>query len=243
MMNNLCFFLFVSNSANHKRPQKVIPPELLEKLKTLENKMLIGGENLMEKAEAQERAILESERELQQHRANERQLRAELEQRNEEILQMEDSYASLQEEVAALNRKLRKAYGFLKESRAELEDMSVEHERLRAELLDSIRTAEKEIKLTNGLIRFYVPDSEVGRIEENSVYNQMTGDWELRCIAYTGNNMKADFDLHENENDDETFGTNFSLNGIIDDERRQQKQQNQQMLANIHLSYSSLNLA
>lgn len=231
-----------------KLPKKVIPPELLEKLKVLEKKMLIGGENLMEKAEAQEKAILESERELQRRRANERQLQAELEQKNAQILEMEDSYASLQEEVAALNRKLRKGYGFLKESRAELEDMSVEHERLRGELLDSIRTAEKEIKLTNGLIHFYVPDTEVSRIEENSIYNQMTGDWELRCIAYTGNNMKADFDLHENEDDNDGYGVNFAPAGSWDlgANRNVTKHENgagsEQLLANIHLSYASLNL-
>lgn len=181
---------------------KVIPSELIEKLKALEEKICVGGENLIEKAEMQEKLIAESERELQERREKEEQLRKELEHRQTEILQMEDSYTTLQEEVIALNRKIKKAYSFLKEGRSELDDMNVEHEKLRSELLDSIRISEKEIKLTNALINYYIPDSCIKLIEENSNYNQMTGEWELRCIAYTGNNMTDDFDTDYNTTND-----------------------------------------
>ena len=53
------------------------------------------------------------------------------------------------------------------------------------------RTAEKEIKLTNALISYVIPDDEMVLVEQNCSFNQMTGDWELRCVAYTGNNMKV----------------------------------------------------
>jgi len=214
----------------------VIPPELVEKLKALEAKIIVGGENLIEKAELQEKLIAESEQELAARRAKEHELQQELEQRQAEILQMEDSYATMQEEVVALNRKLKKAYGFLKEARAEYEDMSVEHETLRGELLDSIRTAEKEIKLTNALIGYYIPDKELALIEQNATYNQMTGDWELRCIAYTGNNMKVGMHLLDSSQDSFIpFQADFDL----------QENQNHVMShnqENIYLSYSTLNL-
>lgn len=171
--------------------KKIIPPEVLEKLQALEAKICMGGENLIEKAEEQERLIQESERELEARRQKEEALAKELEQRQAEILQMEETYASLQEEVAALNRKLRKAYGFLKQARSEHEDLNVEHEKLRSNLLDSIRTAEKEMKLTNGLLAYYIPEKELTKIESNARFNQATGEWQLRCIAYTGNNMKV----------------------------------------------------
>ena len=174
------------------QPKKVIPPELMDRLRSLEASIIVGGENLIEKAELQQKLIEESEAELAARRAKEAQLAAELESRQAELLQMEDGYATLQEEVVALNRKLKKAYGFLKESRAEYEDAAVEVETLRSELLDSIRTAEKEIKLTNALVEYYVPGGEqLAAIEANCSYNQSTGDWELRCLAYTGNNMKV----------------------------------------------------
>ena len=44
--------------------QSTMNPETMEKLKTLEHKIMIGGENLLEKAELQERLLAESEAEL-----------------------------------------------------------------------------------------------------------------------------------------------------------------------------------
>ncbi|KAH7645366.1 kinesin-like protein [Dermatophagoides farinae] len=193
-------------------------------------KICVGGENLIEKAEIQEKLIAESERELHERREKESELRKELEQRQAEILEMEDSYASLQEEVVALNRKIRKAYGYLKDARSELDDMNVEHEKLRSELLDSIRISEKELKLTNALISHYIPESCLKLIEENVNYNQLTGEWELRCIAYTGNNMRNEYELfNDHTNDGDGNGSKY-------------QQILQHNYDNIYLSYSTLNL-
>lgn len=41
---------------------------MLEKLKALENKVIVGGENLLEKAELQEKLLAESELELEKQR-------------------------------------------------------------------------------------------------------------------------------------------------------------------------------
>ncbi|UXI22915.1 hypothetical protein NH340_JMT08858 [Sarcoptes scabiei] len=195
----------ISQSSSSISGTKIVPNELIEKLKALEDKICVGGENLIEKAEMQKKLIADSERELLERREKEDQLRKELEQRQADILKIEDSYASLQEEVIALNRKIKKASILLREARGELEDMNVEHEKLRGELLDSIRVSEKEIKLTNALIQHYIPDLYVKLIEENTNFNPMTGEWELRCIAYTGNNMKDDY-LQSDDDDDDNDG-------------------------------------
>ncbi|CAG2118482.1 unnamed protein product, partial [Medioppia subpectinata] len=57
----------------------MIPSEILEKLKSLENKICVGGENLIEKAEMQQQLIAKSEAELQERRDKERQLQSTLE--------------------------------------------------------------------------------------------------------------------------------------------------------------------
>ncbi len=72
----------------------------------------MGGENLIEKAELQEKLIAESEAELQLRRNKEKELQKTLEQRQAEILKIEDSYGTLQEEVNALNKKLKKVRKF-----------------------------------------------------------------------------------------------------------------------------------
>ena len=47
---------------------------MLEKLKSLEAKICVGGENLIEKAELQEKLIAESEAELQLRRNKEKEI-------------------------------------------------------------------------------------------------------------------------------------------------------------------------
>lgn len=74
----------------------------------LEQKIVVGGENLLEKAERQEKQLAESEAELENIRRKEQELKDALEQKNAEMLQIEGSYESLNEEVVALNRKLKK---------------------------------------------------------------------------------------------------------------------------------------
>lgn len=60
-----------TNQIEHENVNPVIDkkssgnPELLEKLKCLEEKVMVGGENLLEKAELQEKLLIESEAELE----------------------------------------------------------------------------------------------------------------------------------------------------------------------------------
>lgn len=52
-----------------------------EKLQNLEKKILVGGENLLEKAELQEQLLEASARELEQRRRKEEHLRQQLQQK------------------------------------------------------------------------------------------------------------------------------------------------------------------
>ena len=62
----------------------------------IEKKIIVGGENLLEKAEEQERLLQESAAELDQRRRREDELREALEAREAERLDIEEKYSSLQ---------------------------------------------------------------------------------------------------------------------------------------------------
>lgn len=98
--------MFISGSEGVEGSKSSIA--LAEKLRMLEQKIVVGGENLLEKAERQEKQLAESEAELENIRRKEQELKDALEQKNAEMLQIEGSYESLNEEVVALNRKLKK---------------------------------------------------------------------------------------------------------------------------------------
>ena len=129
----------------------------MEKLKALETKVIVGGENLLEKAELQEKLLAASEAELKERKVREQQLKLELEKKQAEILQIEESYGTLQEEVTAVNKKLKKVFSFLTSAKSELGDMQSEYGKLREEILETIRATNKEIKLANFIINSYIP--------------------------------------------------------------------------------------
>jgi hypothetical protein len=108
IQKNIDNLLFLDENLIDNNP--IIPSEVLEKLKSLEAKIIVGGENLIEKAELQEKLIAESEAELQIRRNKEKELKLVLEQKQAEILSIEDSYGTLNEEVLALNKKLKKVH-------------------------------------------------------------------------------------------------------------------------------------
>jgi kinesin family protein 3/17 len=137
---------------------------LLEKLKALEAKVMVGGENLLEKAELQEKLLAASEKELEERRNREQQLRSELEKRQAEIMQIEESYETLQEESTEVNKKLKKVFALLTSAKSELSDMHSEYGKLREELLETIRATSKENKLASFIINNYIPGEHRNRL-------------------------------------------------------------------------------
>ncbi|CAD5215506.1 unnamed protein product [Bursaphelenchus okinawaensis] len=164
---------------------------LQQKLAAIERKLIIGGENLLEKAEKQAKLLEQSNLELEQAKATESDLMKRLEHRQAERLDIEERYNSLQEEVMVKNKKLKKAFTHYHQAKAELEDIETEHQREMEGMLENVRELQKELKLYITLIEAYIPDQYVDLIEKYVCWNDENGEWQLKCIAYTGNNMRS----------------------------------------------------
>ncbi len=65
--------------------------DLQQKLRQLERKLIVGGENLLDKAAKQARLLEESELELEKRQQNEEQLRKELQQKEVFSIQRNNS--------------------------------------------------------------------------------------------------------------------------------------------------------
>ena len=96
-----------------------------QKLVSLEKKIIVGGENLLDKAEEQEKMLAESAKELEETIATEQKLREKLEAKEAERLDIEEKYSSLQEEAAGKTRKLKKVWSMLQSAKSELNDLQV----------------------------------------------------------------------------------------------------------------------
>ena len=134
---------------------------MINKLREIENKAIIGGENLLEKAELQEKLLAETELELEKQRVKELELQDELDKKQAEILQIEESYGTLQEEVVGLNKKLKKVFTLMKSAQSELSDKRSDYAKLREDMLETIRATQREIKLADFIIKHYIPGRRI----------------------------------------------------------------------------------
>ncbi|MGH0137416.1 UNVERIFIED_CONTAM: hypothetical protein FKN15_064145 [Acipenser sinensis] len=193
---------------------------LLEKLSALEKKVIVGGVDLLAKAEEQEKLLEESNNELDERKKKAEQLRRELEEKEQERLDIEEKYTSLQEEAQGKTKKLKKVWTMLMAAKSEMADLQQEHQREIEGLLENIRQLSQELRLQMLIIDNFIPQEYQEMIEnyvhwnedigewqlemiENYVHwNEDIGEWQLKCVAYTGNNMRKQTPLPDNTEKD-----------------------------------------
>ncbi|XP_028966984.1 kinesin-like protein KIF3A [Galendromus occidentalis] len=163
--------------------------ELQEKLAYLQKRIIVGGENLLDKAEEQEVLLEESQRELEKRKEIEEALREALRIKQAERLDIEERYSDLQEEAAGKSRKLKKVWSLRQAAEAEMADMRRDHEREMEGYIDSVRQLSRELKLNMLIIDTFIPEQFQQLIEKNSTWNEDIGEWQLKCVAYTANNL------------------------------------------------------
>uniref|UniRef100_A0A6A7FVA2 Kinesin-like protein n=2 Tax=Hirondellea gigas TaxID=1518452 RepID=A0A6A7FVA2_9CRUS len=162
---------------------------LKQRLAGLERKILVGGENLLEKAEEQQKLLESSARELEERKRHEDQIREAISQKEAERVDMEERYSSLQEEAAGKTRKMKLVYRLYMSAKGELSDMQSEQQRETEELLESIRLLSRENRLHQLLIDSFIPPDYQKLVQQYVQWNEDIGEWQLKCVAYTGNNM------------------------------------------------------
>ncbi|XP_012280410.1 kinesin-like protein KIF3A isoform X2 [Orussus abietinus] len=163
---------------------------LREKMQNLQNKILVGGENLLEKAEAQEQLLAAAAIELEQRKSREEQLKKAIEEKEAERIDIEEKYSSLQEEAAGKTKKLARVHTMLMSLQAEFLDLRLEHHRETEGLFEGIRGIRRELQLHELIMSNYIPEQYQRMIERYVHWNEDIGEWQLKCVAYTGNNMR-----------------------------------------------------
>lgn len=190
--------------------------QLMTKLQSLENKILVGGENLLEKAEAQEKLLESSMAQLEQAAKNERELKESLQKKEAERIDIEERYSSLQEECIGKTKKLHRVMQMLMSVKSELADQQQEQQREKEGILENLRILSRELALCEFVLNSYVPKEYISMIENYTHWNEDIGDWQLKCVAYTGNNMRKN----------------------ISDDRRNAKEAEYLDLSHVYLSYN-----
>ena len=131
--------------------------QLRAKLSSLENKILVGGENLLEKAKEQELLLENSITELEQRTKTERELKENLQKIEAERIDIEERYSSLQEECVGKTKKLQRVMSMLMSIKSELADQQQEQQREKEGIYENIRSLSRELALCELVINSYIP--------------------------------------------------------------------------------------
>lgn len=195
----------VLESESELKRTKTEQESLLTKLQTLENKILVGGENFLEKADAQEKLLETSIAQLEEATKNELELKESLQKKEAERIDIEERYSSLQEECIGKTKKLHRVMQMLMGVKSELADQQQEQQREKEGILESIRILSRELALCEFVLNSYVPREYINMIEGFTQWNEDVGDWQLKCVAYTGNNMRKNLPDERKHSKDAEF--------------------------------------
>lgn len=81
----------------------------------------------------------------------------------------------------------------------ELNDLRQEHQREMEGLLENIRQLDRELSLNKLIIDMFIPPEYQEVIEQAVQWNEDIGEFQLKCVAYTGNNMRKQMPAAEKE--------------------------------------------
>nr|CDS17657.1 kinesin family A [Echinococcus granulosus] len=194
--------------------------EVRTRMEALERRLIVGGQNLLEKAEAQARLLERSAEEMRAQEERTQGLRKKLKEKKEERFNIEEKYNSLQEEATGKRRKLQKLTTLYMQAKAELEDLRSANTREMDDLLENIRQLNRELQLQILIINHFIPKNFQSIIERNVQWNDEVGEWQLHCIAYAGNNMNRSKENKVDSAGDDNFLNVYLSYNTADGEKR-----------------------
>lgn len=133
----------------------------------------MGGENLLEKAQAQEELLENFVAELEMRTKQEKELESHLQKIEAERIDIEERYSSLQEECVGKTKKLQRVMSMLMSAKSELADQQQEQQREKEGIYENIRSLSRELALCELVLNSYIPKEYQVRIRKEFFFNEI----------------------------------------------------------------------
>ncbi|KAL7864641.1 hypothetical protein AOLI_G00160610 [Acnodon oligacanthus] len=156
---------------------------LASKVKAMESKLLVGGKNIVDHTNEQQRILEQKRHEIAEQKRREREMQQEMECRDEETLELKETYSSLQQEVDIKTKKLKKLFAKLQAVKAEIHDVQEDHIKERQELEQTQNELTRELKLKHLIIENFIPLEEKNKIVMRATFDEEDDTWKMRPIT------------------------------------------------------------
>ncbi|XP_056404253.1 kinesin-like protein KIF3B [Hyla sarda] len=172
---------------NDLRREKEAMEMLTAKVKAMESKLLVGGKNIVDHTNEQQKILEQKRHEIAEQKRREREMQQEMESRDEETLELKETYSSLQQEVDIKTKKLKKLFSKLQAVKAEIHDLQEEHIKERQELEQTQNELTRELKLKHLIIENFIPMEEKNKMMNRCYFEEEEDQWKLHPISRLDN--------------------------------------------------------
>lgn len=165
------------------RREKEAMEMLTSKVKAMESKLLVGGKNIVDHTNEQQKILEQKRQEIAEQKRREREMQQQMESRDEETLELKETYSSLQQEVDIKTKKLKKLFSKLQAVKAEIHDLQEEHIKERQELEQTQNELTRELKLKHLIIENFIPMEEKNKMMNRCYLEEEEDQWKLHPIS------------------------------------------------------------
>uniref|UniRef100_A0A3Q0T9I3 Kinesin-like protein n=1 Tax=Amphilophus citrinellus TaxID=61819 RepID=A0A3Q0T9I3_AMPCI len=172
------------------RKEQEATEQLTAKYKAMESKLLVGGKNIIDHTNEQQKMLEMKRQEIAEQTRNEREIQQQMLAQDEETLELRETFTSLQQEVEAKTKKLKKLYTKLQCIKAEIKDVNDEHVKSRQELEQTQNELTRELKFKYLIIENFIPPEEKNKIMNRLIFDPEEDQWKFQPLVPAERSMK-----------------------------------------------------
>ncbi|GBF89159.1 kinesin-II motor protein [Raphidocelis subcapitata] len=165
--------------------------ELLTRIAAMEEKVLHGGVNLLERVDELKARSAATKAEMEVARRQSEEQERRLRELQTKRAGLSEAYGSLEEEVAQKSAQLRALYAEYRQKKDEAAELRVQFQSEREDLLADYRRMARAAKLKNLVIACYIPPEYQEVIMEHAHWDEYDEAWRIEAAELAGNAERA----------------------------------------------------